>query len=231
VTIPTVAVIRATTLLTDGQVESWCGAMRVAVTRDFAKYWTDADIEFVLPNGAIPPGAYQLWLRDHTDQDGALGYHDDNGLPIAHVFVADDIANGTSWTVTASHELWEMLANPMIDRFVENVVDGVTWKMPVEVADCCEDDQFAYGVTGSDGVRHQISAFALPSWFDPAGTAPFTFPSIAEINAPFKLADGGYIGRQEVSPTPGQWTQFMAAQTGSRQEKKAWSRTMRLFAL
>jgi hypothetical protein len=227
--VPIVAVIRDTMLLTDAEVASWCAAMRIAVTRDFAPHWSDAMVGFVKPGDPIPVGAWQLWFRDHTDQDGALGYHDDNGLPIAHVFVADDLANGTSWTVTGSHEFWEMLGNPAIDRFVENVADGVTWRMPVEVADCCEDDQFAYAVTGSDGITHQISAFALPSWFDPNGAAPFTFPPIKTIDAPFMLADGGYIGRIEVAPAPGQWTQFMAARTGPRQVKQPWSRTRRLF--
>ena len=94
----TVAVIRDTTLLSDEQVASWCDAVRVAVQR-FALDWTDANIEFIPPNGAIPAGAYQLWLRDHTDQDGSLGYHDDNGLPVSHVFVADDLANGAFITV------------------------------------------------------------------------------------------------------------------------------------
>jgi hypothetical protein len=229
VDIPVVAVIRDTALLTDARVASWCEAMQIAIARDFAPHWTDATVVSVKPGDPIPSGAWQLWFRDHTDQDGALGYHDDNGLPVAHVFVADDVANGTSWTVTASHELWEMLGNPAIDRFVENVVDGVTWKMPVEVADCCEDDQFAYAVTGLDGVTHMISAFATPAWFDPNGVAPFTFPPIKAIDAPFMLADGGYIGRMEVSPAAGQWTQFMAAEAGPRQVKKPSSRTMRLF--
>jgi hypothetical protein len=228
-TVPVVAVIRDTVLLTDAQVASWCGAMRIAVARDFAPHWTDATVVFANPGEPIQAGAYQLWFRDHTDQDGALGYHDDNGLPVAHVFVADDLANGTSWTVTASHEFWEMLGNPAIDRFVENVADGVTWKMPTEVADCCEDDQFAYGVTGPDGVTHMISAFATPAWFDPHGVAPFTFPPIEAIDAPFVLADGGYIGRMEIAPAPGQWTQFLAARPGPRQVKKLSSRTMRLF--
>src|ERR1700734_1322540 len=224
----TVAIIRDTALLTNEQVASWCGAVRVAV-QTFARYWVDLNVIFVPPNGAIPTGAYQLWLRDHTTEEGALGFHDDNGLPVSHVFVADDLANGTLWTATASHELWEMLANPRIDKFVEATIDGVTWKMPIEVADCCEDDAFAWDVTGTDGVTHKISAFALPSWFDPNGQAPFTYPAIDQITAPFMLADGGYIGRMEVAPTPGAWSQFMAAREGPRQVKKHTSRTMRLF--
>jgi len=49
-------------------------------------------------------------ILDDSDQAGALGYHDltSDGLPIGKVFAASDLKAGTSWTVTASHELLEM---------------------------------------------------------------------------------------------------------------------------
>jgi hypothetical protein len=230
----TVAVIRQTVLLTDAEVESWSYAAQVATSRDFARHWNDATIVFVPPGHPIPQSTatsqvYQLWFRDHTDEDGALGYHDARGAPIAYVFVADDLADGSSWTVTASHELWEMLADPAIDRTATEVAGGVTWRVPIEVADCCEDDRFAYEVTGPDGVSHKMSAFATPAWFDAEGQAPFTFPPVDSITAPFELAEGGYIGRQEVAPTPGAWTQLFAQEPGKRQVKKPYSRTMRRF--
>jgi hypothetical protein len=43
-----------------------------------------------------------------------VGYHDltNEGLPLGKVFAGSDMVNGYNWTVTASHELLEML----IDR-------------------------------------------------------------------------------------------------------------------
>lgn len=224
-----IAVIRDTNLLTNPLVDSWCSAMRVAVQR-FAEDWVDADIEFVPPEGIVPNSTkerlvYQLWFKDHTDQDGSLGYHADNGEPVAYVFVADDLANGTLWTVTGSHELWEMLADPDINRTV--TVGDI--ERPIEVCDCCEDDSLAWDVTGSDGVTHKISAWATPAWFDPAGVAPFTYPVIDAITAPFQLAEGGYIGERQLCPD-GQWTMRLAEGIPSpRTVKAAGSRTMRRF--
>jgi hypothetical protein len=40
------------------------------------------------------------------------------GFPIGKVFAASDLKAGTSWTVTASHELLEMLGDPNINLTV-----------------------------------------------------------------------------------------------------------------
>ena len=54
---------------------------------------------------------------DDPDQAGALGYHEmsSRGTPLGKVFAGLDMRLGTSWTVTLSHELLEMLADPWIN--------------------------------------------------------------------------------------------------------------------
>jgi hypothetical protein len=84
----------------------------------------DAELEFV-PSGAQPPaGTWWLSILDDSDQANALGYHDltTDGLPIGKVFAGTDLKVGASWSVTASHELLEMLADPNINLtvFVQN---------------------------------------------------------------------------------------------------------------
>ena len=224
-----VAVVRNTSALTDQQVASWVAAAQIACTRDFAPHWCDATLAFVRPGQSIPTGAYQLWLNDRSGEADALGYHDDQGLPISHVGVLDAADDGVAWSVTASHELWEMLADPKIDKTVTFVTGDTTYEIPLEVADAPEDDRFAYKVTGPDSVFHLTSAFVLRSWFDPAGVAPFTFPLIAVIDAPFKLAAGGFIGMREGSPVPSEWRQEFAQTRGPRDVKRPQSRTMRRF--
>ena len=73
----------------------------------------DADLVFV-PLGEKPPkGDWWVVILDDSDEGGALGYHDvtDEGLPLGKVFAGTDILYGISWTVTASHEILEMLEN------------------------------------------------------------------------------------------------------------------------
>ncbi len=96
------------------------------------------------------------------------------------------------------------------------------------MCDAPEDDAFGYECEGLNGEMFLMSAFVLPSWFDPAGVAPFAFPPIQEITAPFMLAPGGYIGVRLLPD--GAWGQrFAAGIRGRRTVKKSASRTLRRF--
>ena len=113
---PVIAYIRATTHLTDSLVAAYVAAQQVQLDRDFAKYWQGSATCLFVPGGhTIPPGAWQCWLLDNSDQANALGYHDltADGLPLLKVFVGDVIRDGLSWTVTASHETIEALGDPL----------------------------------------------------------------------------------------------------------------------
>ena len=214
----TIAYIRDTAVISDAMVAVYVAAQQIQVTRDFAPLWgVDATCVAIPAGGAIPAGAWQLWFKDHSDQDGALGYHDDQGNPIAYVFTADDLADGVSWTVTASHETLEMIGDPDIKQ----VRDSGGFEYAYEACDACEDDSLAYLVNG-----HLMSDFVLPSWFDPNGAAPYTFRNT--IHAPLTLAVGGYIGVRQLPN--GQWTQRTDAMLSVRQIKRPTSRTMRRFA-
>lgn len=59
-------------------------------------------------------GEWGLVFLDDADQPGALAYHDEEtGSPLAKVFVRTIQKSGVSLTVSASHELVEMLADPL----------------------------------------------------------------------------------------------------------------------
>src|SRR6185437_4183254 len=198
---PSIAVYTHTAYVPIGLIEAWAKAAQVALSRDFAPHWGDARLRFVPPGGAIGYDEWQLVFFDHSDQAGALGYHETTsmGHPIGKVFLRDCIADRENWNVTALHEVYEMIADPQIDQTVRVTIDGVEWEYCREVCDAPEDDRFGQRVGG-----HLASNFVLPSWFDPAGVAPFTGYPCLEITAPFMLASGGYIGRRVVG---GEWQQ------------------------
>jgi len=216
-TVPTLVFLRETTLLTDDQVIAYVAAQQVQITRDFAPAWgLDAVCVFAATAYDIPPGAWPIILQDDCPTPEALGVHDDRGVPYGVIAVRGD----PSWTVTASHETLELLADPTIIRTF--VADG--FEYAAEVCDAPEDDQFGYEI---DGVP--MSAFVLLSWFDPAGVAPFAFPLSVPISKPLQLLSGGYIG---VRPVGGQWSQRLAdGEMSRRQVKGPASRTMRRFVL
>ncbi len=206
----TVAVINAGRTLSDTQVHAIIPTLQTQVHRDFAPVWgIDAELVFI-PTGQRPnPGTWWLVILDNSDQAGALGYHDltTEGLPLGKVFAGSDQQLGLQWTVKASHELLEMLADPDINLtvFVQpSPTSGTLYAY--ETCDACEADEFGYHI---DGVL--VSDFVYPAWFESfrqPGSTPFDYQK--KIQKPFELLPGGYIGVFDVTAGTG-WHQLTAA--------------------
>jgi hypothetical protein len=84
------------------------------VSEHFAPTWgVDATLNLVVAGAKPLPGSWWLVILDDSDQAGTLGYHDltDEAMPLGKVFVKTAQAAGIKWTVTASHELLELLAD------------------------------------------------------------------------------------------------------------------------
>jgi hypothetical protein len=212
-----VAVMNASTVLRDDQVQAVVPALQTQVHRDFAPVWgIDADLEFV-PAGRNPdPGAWWLTVLDNSTQAGVLGFHDitNEGLPIGKVFAGTDIALGLEWTATASHELLEMLGDPDVNLVVFLQRDETTGTLlAYETCDACEADQFGYQINGS-----LMSDFLFPAWFEsfrqPGSTQ---FDHGQHIREPFALLPGGYTLAFDVRSGSG-WQQIFAAGTPPRAE-------------
>jgi hypothetical protein len=223
-----VAVINASTVLQDAQVQAIVPALQTQVHRDFAPLWgVDADLTFVGHGATAPSGSWWLTVLDNSDQAGALGYHDltDEGLPAGKSFAGTDIQAGNSWTSTVSHELLEMLADPDVNLCAFAQKDGGGMLLyAYEVCDACEADSAGYNI---DGVL--VSDFVYPAWFESfrkPGSVPFDYRSL--IAQPFQLLADGYISQFDTSNTDG-WTQAsgqrlgryaMRAPVGSRRERR-----------
>ena len=204
-----ISVINESTVLADADVTPVVAALQKQVTNDFRPVWgTDAELTIVSKGTQPANGSWWLVLLDDSDQANALGYHDltTEGLPIGKVFVASDLKGGTAWTVTASHELLEMLGDPNINLtvFVENSnTAGVLYAY--EVCDACEDDSLGYQI---DNIL--LSDFVYPSWFESFRTEGSTqFDRVNKMQTPLQLLAGGYIGIFSVNSGSG-WQQKTA---------------------
>ena len=204
-----VSIINESTVLADADVTPAVAALQKQVTNDFRPVWgTDAEL-IIVPKGTQPAlGSWWLVLLDDSDQANALGYHDltTEGLPAGKVFAVSDLKAGTSWTVTASHELLEMLGDPNVNLtvFVQNSnTAGILYAY--EVCDACEDDSFGYQI---DNIL--VSDFVYPSWFESFRAEGSTqFDRINKIHTPLQLLAGGYIGIFNVASGSG-WQQITA---------------------
>jgi hypothetical protein len=177
-------------------------------------------------------------ILDSSDQAGDLGYHDltDEGLPQGKVFAKTDMADGSQWSVTCSHELLEMLVDPDIN-LTATVQPDVNHMIlySYEVCDPCEYDPYGYKI---DNVL--VSDFVHPAWFQTFSNGSAQFDHMKHITAPLQLLPGGYIQTYNVTQGFG-WQQqslkadalprySMRAPIGSRRERRRlprdqWLRT------
>ena len=228
-----ISLINSSTAVADADVQASMPNLQTQVSRDFAPAWgTDAALTFV-PTGGIPdPQTWWLVILDNSDVAGALGYHDvtSQGLPLGKVFAGTDIQAGLSWTVTTSHELLEMLADPEINLtvFAQPTANSGTL-YSYEACDACEDDSLGYTIGAT-----RVSDFVFPAYFETSRAAGSTqFDQQQKLNAPVPtLLPGGYIGAFDVTSGTG-WHQITAelgrgansraasrARVGSRRERR-----------
>src|SRR5689334_14058674 len=98
-----IAVLNASSVITDAEVQATMAALQVQITRDFLPAWgSDAVLGFVPRGEKPPPGLWWLVVLDDADQAGFLGYHDltPDNLPMGKVFAATTRRYGGLWSVT-----------------------------------------------------------------------------------------------------------------------------------
>ena len=224
-----IAFINESSVVTDGDARNVMAALQTQVSSHFAPVWgVDATLTFFSAGQPVPAGYWWLTILDDSDQAGDLGYHDltTEGLPIGKIFAKSDIQYNSAWSVTASHELLEMLADPDVNLavFSQNA-DNTGVLYSYEVCDACEDDSLGYQINGV-----LVSDFVYPSWFEGyAHPAVTQFDYQNHVAAPFQLLAGGYISIYNVTNGNG-WTQLnppgaqlaykMRAKVGSRRERR-----------
>ncbi len=204
-----VALINRADDLSDKGLAAIKAALQQQVNQDFLPAWGITAELHVVQEGANPdPNAWWLVFLNDSDQAGALGYHDltPSLHPISKVFVAEDLKYGAAPSVTASHELLEMLGNPYLG---DCVVDPRTGRLYAkECGDAVEADELGYR---KDGVL--VSDFVLPTYFDPRHRGkgvPLSFEG--NVSEPFSLARGGYLSYLDLSNLSAGWQQVTDAE-------------------
>jgi hypothetical protein len=191
-----VAVINATTVLKDSDIQPVVSALQIAVSRDFAPIWgVDCTLSVVGQGQRPPAGYWWMVLMDNSDQQGALGYHYDltpSALPIGKIFVKTSMDAGDPWSTCLGHELYEAL----IDPYINDVVQVNNLLYAKEVADAVEAQTYEI-----NGVA--MTNFCTPLWFQPDAPPGAKYDFLGKLTAPLQLAPGGYIGVLDLN-NPGQ---------------------------
>jgi hypothetical protein len=172
-------------------------ALQKQVTRDFSPLWqVNATVDGFASLEDVPLGYWPVILV--SEVQGALGFHlDKNGQPYAL------IQAGSSWSLTASHEALEMLADPFGNRLMAGQSpkpDQGRVEFLVEVCDPCEDHAFAYTVN-----EVLVSDFYTPHFFDPVAQSGVQYSFSTRITQPRQVLQGGYLSWHD--PVSNHWFQ------------------------
>lgn len=198
---PTILLVNGWRAGADAELAGYLPAFRVYVDKHVGPAWgVAASLAFVpfAQRGAADRHAWWLVIRGHSDEPGALGYHDahPNGLPFGRIFAGDDLRYGASLPVTITHELAEMLVDPDAAEVVQ--IGSRAWAK--EAADAVEADELAIEV---DGVA--CSNFVLPAYFQAESSGPWDYGKRLVGPVPH-LTPGGYMSFYR----NGQWHQVTA---------------------
>lgn len=195
---------------------SYITAIQKQLDRDFSPSWNiGIDLRIAdRPENKTPPGAWDLIISDTDNSSGVLGYHAyQEGRVVGFVSAKQGLKYDIATSITLSHEILEMAADPYINTTVlkENTLPVFYCR---EVCDPVGDDQFAYTINNV-----KVSNFALPTWFNQNGNrkdAYFDFQKKTK-NA-FELLPGGYIDIYDVVQQ--KWLQYSHAQRTLRTPKE-----------
>ena len=154
--------------------------------------------------------AWAMVFLDNADQPGALAYHDltPDGLPLSKVFVKTTIANGDLVSVSASHELVEMLVDPAINMMTTGPNPKIVYAY--ESADPVE--ALSFEVNGIP-----MSDFVYPAYFEAfhkAGSEQFD--RLNKVTKPFQILTGGY----QIIFKNGKWSQVFGSITKEKRFKR-----------
>jgi len=208
--IPTIACFNKATTQFGVDLDALIAAMQAYIVNNVAPVWgTPANL---VKTTDFQPGAWAMVFLDDADQAGALAYHDltPDGLPQAKVFVKTTLENNDLVSVSASHELVEMLVDPAINLMTTGPDQNTFYAY--ESADPVE--ALSFNVNGIP-----MSDFVFPSFFeDFRQPNSVQFDQMNQVNAPFQILKGGY----QIVFKDGQWNQTFAQKDDAK--KKAFTR-------
>jgi hypothetical protein len=213
---PSIAVFNRAKTPLNVDLGALTAAMQIYVDECVAPVW-GTPAKLVKTNG-FKKNHWAMVFLDVADAPGALAYHDltPDGLPLAKVFVKTTLQNHALVSVSASHELVEMLVDPAINLLTTGPQAKTVYAY--ESADPVEALSFKLNSI-------PLSDFVYPSYFEifhKPGSVPFDH--LRKVSKPFQILAGGY----QIIFKNGKWSEIfgsVAAKQRFRQEDRRGHRS------
>ena len=180
-----IALVSQTPAIKFADLKPVAAAMHRQAVEDFGPVWgVKADVVAYETLEQVAHGYWPVIVKDELARAEAAGYHEDDiGEPYALIRLTDD------WSVTASHEMLEILADPWGRHMFAALSprDHKTMvKFLVEVCDPCSDASYKV-----DGI--EVSDFYTPQFFDHVAKHGVRYSHTGAITEPRQVLKGGYL--------------------------------------
>jgi hypothetical protein len=229
--IPTIACFNKAKTPLGIDFDTLISAMQAYVEQYVAPVW-GTPAKLIKSKGYIKR-AWAMVFLDDADTPGALAYHDltPDGLPVSKVFVKTTLDDKELVSVSASHELVEMLVDPAINMVTTGPDLQTTYEH--ENADPKDDvilyesaDELTlYAYESADPVEDltfkvdgvEMSNFVYPAYFE-AFHEPGSvkFDHLNKIKRPFEILAGGY----QMIFRSGRWSNLFASKAKQKRFAK-----------
>ena len=193
------ALISNTRRLAMAELSSVAAALDKQVQRDFGPIWGITGTINAFASASEVPADYCPIFVEDAGSMSQPGIHLDADFgPCARV------AYSNAWSLVASHEALEMLADPFCSRTKPGphpTQPGLRVEYLVEVCDPAQSPDNAYLVNG-----YLVSDFVTPHYYEPDQLATVKYSFGGKITAPRQVLPGGYLAFRD--PTTDQWMQL-----------------------
>jgi hypothetical protein len=192
-----IALISETTAVRFANLVPVAAAIQKQVARDMGPIWNiQATVDAFDKLENVPLDYWRVIIRDDIGAFGQSGFHRTSlNQPYAFVQFDDD------WSITASHEVLEMLVDPSGNRLVAGaslIAGQGRVNYLVEICDPVQADTYTV-----NDIR--VCDFYTPQYFDPVNTTGARYSFTGTLTGPRQVRKGGYLAFHD--PVGGHWFQ------------------------
>lgn len=181
-----ICIVNYSSLETDA-IEKVRSALQRQVNEHFAPVWgKTADLEIWSEGKQLESGTWWLTISADKSDTDYHAYHIINrdSVPEGRLFLESIASDGLDWSVVASQEVLEMLANPGGNLYAMIPSRTGYDLYQKEVCEpCLRDSKYVYEI---DGVT--VSDFVYPAWFEKYSQPEKTkFDHLGKVSLPLYL--------------------------------------------
>lgn len=193
-----IALVSTSNQISQSDLANTAAALQLQI-KDLQKVWgVDGTISYFPDINDIPFGYWRIIVADNINQPNEEGFHlTQLNQPYAMVH-----ADAQIWQITCSHEMCEMLVDPIGNQLRKaagvDIFGGLMVSYLLEICDPCQHSDNSYLINGIP-----VCDFYTPNFFDASKRPGVSYSNNGSIIEPLQIVNGGYVSF--IDPSTNQW--------------------------